>query len=125
MRAFVGNHKMLAATIISVALLVTLVDAWSASAPLRGRMAARSDVRHRQYNLLVYGLPPAWRPEYSRLLKEKYGIETRTVAFCIVSETSRSYADSYDEISTAAANRKFGHNVFKECAEAAQKSQEP
>ena len=64
----------------------------------------------------AYGLPPGWRSEYARLLKEQYGIEMRTVALCIVSETLCSYVDSYDEISAAAANRKFGHDVFNECA---------
>jgi hypothetical protein len=82
-------------------------------------MAARFDVRHGHYMVLAYGLPPAWRSEYARLLKERYGIEVHTVAFCIVSEDLRSYADSYDEVSSAAANQKFELDVFKECAEAA------
>jgi len=47
-----------------------------------------------------------------------------TVALCIVSKTLRSYVDSYDEVSAAAANRKFGHDVFKECAEEVRKSRE-
>lgn len=124
MRDFVKRHKKLAAVVVFVMLLIALVEAWSVSAPLRGRMAARFDVRHGHYKVLAYGLPPPWRSEDARLLKEQYGIEMRTVALCIVSETLRSYADSYDEVSTAAANRKFGHDVFKECAEAARKSWE-
>lgn len=56
----------------------------------------------------------------AQLLRERYGIEVQTVALCIVSETLRSYADSYDEVSAAAANHKFRHDVFKECAEVAQ-----
>jgi hypothetical protein len=32
-----------------------------------------------------------------------------------------SYVESYDRVSTSAANRKFGHDVFKECTEDAQK----
>jgi hypothetical protein len=46
------------------------------------------------------------------------------VSTCIVSETLHSYADSYNEVSVAAANRKFGHDVFKECAEVASCKQE-
>jgi hypothetical protein len=76
-------------------------------------------VGHGHYKILAYGLPPGWRAEYARLLKEHYGIEMRIVALCIVSETLRSYVDSCDELSAAADNRKFGHDVFKECAEAA------
>jgi hypothetical protein len=33
-------------------------------------------------------------------------------------------ADSYNGVSTATANRKFGHDVFKECSEQARKNWE-
>lgn len=89
------------------------------TAPVRGRLAAPFDIRRGQYVVLAYGLPPEWRPQYAQLLQERYGIEVRTVALCVVSETLRRYADSYDEVSVAAANHKFGHDVFKECAEVA------
>jgi hypothetical protein len=84
-------------------------------------MAARYDVGHGHYRILAYGLPPGWRSEYARLLKERYGIEMRTVALCIVSETLRSYVDSYDEVSAAAANHKFGHDVFQRVRGSSQK----
>jgi hypothetical protein len=71
----------------------------------------------------TYGLNP-WGREYARLLKARYGIETHVVALCIASETTLSYADSYNEVSKAAANSKFGHDVFKECYETAKKSWE-
>jgi hypothetical protein len=89
------------------------------TAPIRGRLAAHFDVRRGHYVVLAYGLPPEWRPEYAQLLKERYGIDVRTVALCIISETLRSYADSYDKVSIAAVKRKFGHDVFEECAEVA------
>jgi hypothetical protein len=123
-RAFVSNHKKVIAVIGFVALLIALVEAWLVSAPMRGRITARFDVWRGHYEVRVYGLPPVWRSEYARLLKNQYGIETHTVAFCIVSETLRSYADSYDDVSSAAANRKFGRDVFKECTEAARESWE-
>jgi hypothetical protein len=44
------------------------------------------------------------------------------VAFCVISEPMRLYADNYDEISTKAADRKFGHDVFEECAAEATKN---
>lgn len=124
MKLFVRNRKNLVGVIGSIVPLVALAIAWSMAAPMRGRMAARYDVGHGHYRILAYGLPPGWRSEYARLLKEEYGIEMRTVALCIVSETLRSYVDSYDEVSTAAANHKFGHDVFNECAEAARKNWE-
>ena len=95
------------------------VDSGEYTAPMRGRLKARYDVWRGHYAVLAYGLPPPWCPQYAHLLRERYGIEVRTIALCIVSETLRSYADSYDEVSAAAASHKFGHDVFKECAEVA------
>jgi hypothetical protein len=45
-----------------------------------------------------------------------YGIDFRAVAGCIVSQSLVSHVGAYDEVSTAAAIRKFGHDVFKESA---------
>jgi|SRR5271154_1361304 len=101
--------------------LVVLVVTWVYTVPGRGRLSARFDVWRGHYNVLAYGLPSPWRPEYAKLLRERCGIEVHTVAFCIVSETLRTYADGYNEVSAAAANHKFGHDVFKECAEVASK----
>ena len=55
MRAFVRKHKNRTEVIVSVALLVALVEAWSVAAPMRGRMAARFDVRRRHYKVLAHG----------------------------------------------------------------------
>jgi hypothetical protein len=122
LRTFVRSHKKLSAIIGLVALAAALVEAWSVAAPLRGRMAARSDVRHGHYKILSYGLPPSWLPEYARLLRERYGVELRPVAGCIVSDGLVSYVDSYDEVSAAAVIRKFGRDVFKECEGDARRS---
>jgi len=47
-------------------------------------------------------------------LRERYGIENRVVAGCIVSPPLLAYTEGYNRVSMAAANRKFGHDVFKE-----------
>jgi hypothetical protein len=108
------------ALIVGVLALVVSAELFREyTAPMRGRLMAHYDVWRGHYAVLAYGLPSPWRPRYSQLLRERYGVEVRTVALCIVSETLRSYADSYDEVSAASANQKFGHDVFKECAEAA------
>lgn len=85
-------------------------------------MDARRDIAQGHYEVLGYGLPSPWRHEYVRLLKERYGIRYCTVALCIVSEDLLAYADNYNKLSVAAANRKFKHDVFKECAEEAERS---
>jgi hypothetical protein len=46
----------------------------------------------------------------------RYDIEFRPVAGCIVSQSLVSYVGAYDDVSSAAAIHKFGHDVFKESA---------
>ena len=81
----------------------------------------RYDVWRGNYVLLQYGLPAEERGEYNRLLRDRYGIQPRAVAFCIVSPALRAYVDAYDEVSGAAVTRKFGRDVYEECWEEAQK----
>lgn len=117
MRDVVRNHRTLTAVVAGVTCLVLCIALWSSSAPLRGRLLARFDIARGHYELLGYGLPSPRHAEYARLLRERYGIEYRPVALCIVSPTLVSYVDNYNRVSTAAANRKFGHDVFRECAD--------
>ena len=63
--------------------------------------------------VLGYGLPPRGIAEYKQILQERYGVEYRQVALCIVSESLVSYADAYDEVSAAAIESRFGHDIFK------------
>lgn len=72
--------------------------------------------------MLTYGQPVNWLAEYARLLKERYGVEVHPVAGCIVSQALISYVDNYDAVSAAEVNRRFGRDVFKECAEDARKT---
>jgi len=116
MRNFIRRHKILAA----LCCVILGSEVWSLSAAFRGEVAARYDVAGGRYEELGYGLPVPWRREYVRLLREHYGIRFRTVALCIVSEDLIAYANSYNTVSSAAANRKFGHDVFKECLEEAE-----
>ena len=111
--------KKAAWVLVILGLIVCAELAREYTAPMRGRLAARFDVWRGHYVVLAYGLPSPWRPRYAQLLRERYSIEVRTVAFCIVSKTLRDYADSYDAVSEAAANQKFGGDVFKESAEVA------
>jgi hypothetical protein len=84
-------------------------------------MAARFDALRGHYCELTYGLPTSRRPQYARLLRERYGIELHAVAGCIASNAMVSYVHGYNEVSTTGANRKFGCDIFKECAEDARR----
>jgi hypothetical protein len=115
---FIWKHKILS----TVVLLAGAWTLWSLFASMRGELAARFDIARGHYEIEAYGLPVPWRPEYARLLNERHGVRVHTVALCIVSQSLRSYADSYNRVSVAAVNRKFGRDVFKECADDADRN---
>lgn len=114
MKRFVRDHKMLIAALLLVVLISGAQLTWWGSAHMRGRITARLDMARGRYLLLGYGLPPRERPEYVRLLRERYGVEFKVVGYCTVSDSLRRYADGYDEVSMADVKRKFGHDVFGE-----------
>jgi hypothetical protein len=54
-------------------------------------------------------------PTRSTSVCESDMVNFRAVAGCVVTDSLVSYADGYNAITIAAANRKFGHDVFLEC----------
>jgi hypothetical protein len=119
MRDFVRKHKILTGSIAVVSGLILWSVGWSVTASARGELVARYDISRGHYEVQGYGLPVPWRSEYARLLQERYGVKFRPVALCIVSTALVAYVDSYNRVSAAAVNRKFGHDVFKECSDEA------
>lgn len=115
---YLRRHKVVA--IISIfTLLLALCWLWSVSASIRGYIAARIDVHRGRYQILGYGLADRSRSEYARCLRERYGIEFRTVAGCVVSDSLISYVDAYHSVVANATYKKFGRDVFRECADEA------
>lgn len=92
-------------------------------AAARGRFAARLDLALGNCRILRYGLHMADR-EYTELLKERYGIGSKRVADCIVSEPLVEYADNYNAVSMATAKQKYGHDIFSECLQKAKQKRE-
>ncbi len=82
---------------------------------------ARFDIARGHYSVLGYGLPPRGVTEYQQILQQRYGIEYKQVALCIVSESLVSYVDAYNGVSGAAIKRKFGPDVFKQSRDEATK----
>jgi hypothetical protein len=117
------KHKFQGA-IFAVSVFLLLSWLWSVAAPIRATIAARIDVRRGQYQVLGYGLADRSRSDYAQCLRERYSIEHRTVAGCIVSDSLISYVKAYHSVVTEAANRKFGHDVFQECADLADRTRQ-
>ena len=118
-RGSLRKRKIVWALVGLVALLIATLTVWSLSASPRGRWKAQSDLRQGHVALLTYGLEPPQRRVIARLLRERYGVELRTVAGDIVSEDLTAYVRAYNEVMQTAINNKFGHDVYKECAEQA------
>ena len=123
MSKFSQNNKKLIAPAVLVILMAAVLEGWWLTAAARGTLLARFDVWRGHYAIHSYGLNVSGR-EFAKLLKERYGIGTQVDALCIVSVSERQFADSYNKVSTAAANRRFGHDVFKECNEEARREWE-
>jgi hypothetical protein len=115
------SRKFLRFAICAALIIGSLVACWL-SASLRGQIAARIDVARGDYTLLVYGLPVEWENEDARILQQRYGVRMKAVAGCIVSESLVNYVGAYDRYVTAAANQKFGHDIFKESSEEAERN---
>ena len=115
MRTVWKKHKRAISVVAGFVLLVGLLQLWWITASARGRLAARYDVWRGHYAIQSYGLN-LWCREYSSLLKQRYGVKTHVLALCIVSKDIVDYADAYNKISVAAANQKFGRDIFNECA---------
>jgi hypothetical protein len=92
---------------------------------IRGQLVAHFDVARGHYEILTLGLPAPWRSEFARILRDRYGIEQRVVAGCMVTPSLLAYTEGYNQVSMTAANLKFGRDVFKESADDAMAKMRP
>jgi hypothetical protein len=121
MGAFIQRHRWLSASLMLVAGSI----GWWVGGGIRGQLVAHFDVARGDYEILSLGLHPPWHSEFTRILRERYGIEDRVVAGCMVSPPLLAYAEGYNRVSMSAANRKFGHDVFKKSWAAAMERMQP
>jgi hypothetical protein len=49
-------------------------------------------------------------------LSSRYGVESRTVAGCVVTEDLHWYVSGYNSVSCRLANERYGKDIFAECA---------
>jgi hypothetical protein len=120
-----NRHKTrftILATIAIPIVLILMAWIWDVTAAARGTLEAQFDLASGHYAILAYGLPPGGRDEYTQLLKERYGIERRQIALCIVGPSTTAYADSYNHLSVPAAQSRFGHEVFEQTWQDAQRT---
>ncbi|MBN9516933.1 hypothetical protein J0H58_00210 [bacterium] len=98
---------------------VLAVSAWWFSAYPRGVTAAWVDAARGHDEIQAYGYPEPKRFESARLLRERYGVHTNTVAGCVVTYELRWYVSGYNSVSIPNINARHGKDVFEECYEEA------
>jgi len=76
-----------------------------------GRADAKKDVQNGHLAVEVYGGPGFLVPLFHEL-KERYGVEARPVAACVVDDQILGHAAGYNRISAAEVKRRFGVNII-------------
>ena len=113
MKSFATRHKTVTACAVLAAFLLTWY-LWAVSlGATRGRLAAKWDTSHGDYEILAYGLADPSRSTYAKLLQTRYGIRYHTVAGCIVSQSLIDYVAAYNNVSVTEIKRKFGPDALK------------
>lgn len=86
-----------------------------------GRRYAEQDIRENCLAVEVSGGPPAaWDNDWVRLLRERFQIELRWVAGCLVNYQIIGHERGYNEVSSAEIQRRFGRDVVWETRNEAQ-----
>jgi hypothetical protein len=116
LQTFARHHRILATFLLLFSTSITVYIAWAMSASTRGTIAAEIDLRRGHYTILLYGLPPRDEARYLHTLKDRFGVQSKRVANCIVSQPLLDYADSYNKVIDAALQRKFNRDVFQDTA---------
>jgi hypothetical protein len=86
-----------------------------------GARDAREDLAHGRYVLPDYGFPFGVRPETDQCLRQ-HGLEVRVVGLDIMSNSERSYYESYISVMDAAIAQKYSPDVFEQCENAPRRS---
>jgi hypothetical protein len=86
-----------------------------------GAKEARADLKDGKLALCTYGLPVEWAQYYRAILAAKYGVQTRVLAGCVVSQELCRYAADYNTVMEKEIVRRFGADVFDRTANEAEK----
>src|ERR1700733_13319061 len=114
---FIRRHTPRTAVLVLAFCLAAGYFGWRHSGLTRGTLAARYDTWRGHYLVLGVGSVPPTYPYIARLLRERYAIEFRWSAVCVddwaADRQLIEYTEGYNKTSIAAANRRFGRDVFQ------------
>lgn len=86
-----------------------------------GDADARADLAAGKLAIETAGLPAPWRTTYARLLRERHGIELRSVAGCMIGEETLQHMKSYNSLMEAEISRRFGADLLEKTANEARR----
>lgn len=78
----------------------------------QGKADAMRDINANILATEVYGFGASKDSEWGRLLKQRYAIEQRVVAGCIVNEKITGHAKGYNEVSHQEIERRLGKDIW-------------
>jgi hypothetical protein len=108
---------------ITIGAVLGAVVLWFLSAYPRGALTAQIDQAFGHYEVQFFGPPPPpWWPDYRKMLKDKYDVELRGVAGCLVTPQLVWYVSGYNSVSERRIEEKYGKDIFKECFTLTRKS---
>lgn len=99
-------------TFYILVLVCVALTGCTASPRKLGRADAKRDLAKGTLAQETYGLPTIYQGEYFKLLAEKYPIEMRPVAGCLVDDKIVGHAAGYNEIMDREIEHRFGTNIL-------------
>ena|SRR5436190_3062561 len=114
----------LAAVITATLLLAGCATTPSNPAFEAGIAHAQADIANGVLAIEHAGWPMRYDQEYVRLMKQKYGIEVRRVADCVVHEDVEEHMRGYNKVAEAEIERRFGKDCLSQAEHQAQTSYE-
>src|SRR5205085_1239093 len=106
------------AWIITAVMVLAL---WIPTAYPRGMLMAHLEYACGHYEIQDAGYPVEWRREYHQLLRERYNVNLNRVADCVVWPNTKWFMDGYNSVSEPKLIRKYGKDIFNECAASAER----
>ena len=115
-RQWLTRHPLTVTTV----LVAILILGWCFLAYPRGVIVAWVDYTRGHYEVQTFGYPAPWAWEFRRLIQERYGVEVKAVAGCVVSPQLVWYVHGYNSVSCSRLRKKFGKDILAECVKEAQ-----
>lgn len=96
---------------------------YSKTAYKQGIADAKAEIAKGSLALETFGLQAGGGSVYQQHLKDKYGIELRVVAGCVIDYEILGHARGFNEVMKAEIEKKWPQDVFKEAEEKTRQKQ--